>query len=1698
MDKQKQTPRRRARAPKQPPAGNAQTKPALDEGEQRFRQLSDAAFEGIAIHDQGIILEVNQAFCEMFRCDRSWAIGRSVLELTAPEWRDLVRQKIAQGDPQSYEGVAQRRDGATFIAELVGKPIRYDGRTVRVTAIHDITERRRAENALRDSELRYRRLFEATQDGILLLDAKTGAITDVNPFLTEMLGYPCEEMIGKKLWETPAFRNIDASQHPFLELQAKEYVRYDDLPLQTRDGRLVQVEFVSNVYAIGNAKVIQCNIRDITHRKQAEDALRENELRYRTLFEESPISLWEEDYSALKTFLDELKNVGVDDLRVYFHVHPEELARCFSLIKIVDINQATLKLFHAKSKEELLGNLSRIVPPEAYSAEIEQFAALAEGKTYFEIEIVNQTLTGDKIDVALRWYVAPEFQSTWARTLVSLIDLTERKRAEDGRLQAEKKYHDIVEYAVEGVFQSSPDGRYLSVNPAMAQMYGYASPEEMIVSVGNNIATQVYADPRRRAEFIRILSEEGAVKEFQAPNRRKDGSVIWTSTTAHSVRDASGAVLYYEGSSIDITERKRAEDQLRIMSLSVEQSPASIVITDIAGNIEYVNPKFTQITGYSLEEAVGKNPRILQSGETPREMYQQLWDIILTGGVWRGEFHNRKKNGELYWESAVISPVMDKEGFISHLLAVKEDITERKRAEEARLQAEKKYRDIVENAVEGIYQSTPDGRFLSVNAAMARLYGYASPEEMIASVGNNIATQVYADPNRRAEFTRIIETDGTISGFEAQAHRKDGVPIWVSVNGRVVRDAGGAPLYYECTLIDITERKRAEEQARRREEQIAALNAAAIEIQQHHDPEKIYQTASDELRKLGTFAHVFRVTDEQFLQHIHTSMSQETLAEFVQQFGDQQIGASLPPEVLSSLQNEVDAGAALVDSDSTRRAISALPPDIRPMGNWMFDKSRQSALLIAPIRRADALVAVIVVEGGSLSASDIPVVTLFAQQVSIALENAYLLAETERRANEMAALYANTRDLSIQWDLDQLLETISERAAHLLRASGSGIYLYDAARQDLSAAMATGNVAIIGTRLRLGEGLAGRVAQSRQPMMVDNYRTWDERSPQYDHMKFGAVLETPMLYGGELIGVLAVHELGQARRRFTESDARLLSLFASQAASAVHSARQFSTITQRLAELEAVNRVSTALRAAETVGEMLPIILDETLAVLGTNAGAIRLAENSSRSLYTQAARGFFSQLSNIPVREGEGIAGHVLATGQVYVSREFASDPRTLEATRAQYPSGWSGACIPLRTAQQAIGVLYVSVPLPRELTPGEIHLLTTLAEIAGNAIHRSRLFDQTKTRLERIAALRAIDEAIGSSLDLRITLNILLNQVVAHLRVDATAVFLLDPHAQSLRFAAGRGFRSRIIEHATVHLGAEYAGRAALERRTIFVADLTKQDNALTQLLQKADEPFVSYCGVPLIVKGQVRGVLEVFHRSELTPEPEWLEFLETLAAQTAIAIDNIELFEKAQRSIFELGAAYEATIEGWSYALYLRDQETEGHTQRVTELTLRVAAAIGMSTDQLVHFRRGALLHDIGKMGIPDSILLKPGPLTEAEWDIMRRHPVYAYELLSPIDYLHPAMDIPYCHHERWDGSGYPRGLKGEQIPLAARIFAIGDVWDALCSDRPYRAAWSVEKTREYIQANAGILFDPDIVSIFLKLANADQPTAGHSGA
>ena len=407
----------------------------------------------------------------------------------------------------------------------------------------------------------------------------------------------------------------------------------------------------------------------------------------------------------------------------------------------------------------------------------------------------------------------------------------------------------------------------------------------------------------------------------------------------------------------------------------------------------------------------------------------------------------------------------------------------------------------------------------------------------------------------------------------------------------------------------------------------------------------------------------------------------------------------------------------------------------------------------------------------------------------------------------------------------------------------------------------------------------------------------------------------------------------------------------------------------------------------------------------------------------------------------------------------------------------------LPLMVRDKVVGTLGLDAVERREFSSEEIDLAASAAAAAAQALENARLFSQANRWLKHLEALHTIDQTILASMDLNMIGEVIIKQAQKQLGVDAVDILVFDPALQSLHCAARRGFKSQALAFANLRLGSGLAGKAVLARKVLSIPDLEKEIKESEYAPELRTEGFMAYWGVPLIAKGKIQGVLELFHRTPLEPDDEWFKFMSTLAGQAAIAIDNANLFENLQKKNMELNLAYDTTLEGWAHALELHDIETEGHSRRVTEMTLRLAKDMGIDRQVMIHIRRGALLHDIGKMGIPDSILNKPGPLTDEEWEVMCKHPAYSYEMLSSIPFLRPAIDIPYSHHEKWDGSGYPLGLRGDSIPLPARIFAIIDVWDALNSDRPYRKAWPEDKVLDYIREQSGIHFDPQVVEAFL---------------
>jgi putative nucleotidyltransferase with HDIG domain len=371
----------------------------------------------------------------------------------------------------------------------------------------------------------------------------------------------------------------------------------------------------------------------------------------------------------------------------------------------------------------------------------------------------------------------------------------------------------------------------------------------------------------------------------------------------------------------------------------------------------------------------------------------------------------------------------------------------------------------------------------------------------------------------------------------------------------------------------------------------------------------------------------------------------------------------------------------------------------------------------------------------------------------------------------------------------------------------------------------------------------------------------------------------------------------------------------------------------------------------------------------------------------------------------------------------------------------------------------------------------------------HTGASYDKITTRLqaEELSTLLKVTSSLVSTLDLGEVLQIAIESTTGLLGLDTGAIYTLDDgtlHLGATTPALPRDFPQQ-LRSASLH-DHPHIHTTVSTRAPVYIENMSAASLSPAEKMVATARHLVSVLFFPLLLKEKAIGVFTVGTTRDIRQfAGNEIDLCYILSYQISLAVANAQLYKEAQQAISDLSQAYDATLEGWSRVLDMRDHATDEHTHRVADQTVALAKQMGIPDSELGHFRRGALLHDIGKMAIPDIILQKQGDLSIAELEIMQSHPEKAHQILSHIDYLAPALDIAYFHHEKWDGTGYPRQLKGEEIPLPARIFAVVDVFDALTSDRPYRRAWTKEEALNYIKSQSGRHFDPTVVAAFLHM-------------
>ncbi|HYM69035.1 MAG TPA: GAF domain-containing protein [bacterium] len=1046
-----------------------------------------------------------------------------------------------------------------------------------------------------------------------------------------------------------------------------------------------------------------------------------------------------------------------------------------------------------------------------------------------------------------------------------------------------------------------------------------------------------------------------------------------------------------------------------------------------------------------------------------------------------GEWRHRLKSGEPI-DVQITSHTL-RFGGRDAVLVVAQDITRQKRAEKAHTatqhalrESEARYRSLFEGVPVGLYRTTPAGKLLDVNPRLVSILGYPSHAHLLAVN----TPDLYVDPDVRLQWSQRLEREGAVTDFEVQVRRYDGSLIWIRENARSVRDGAGRVVCYEGAISDVTRRR-----------QVAAHLEALNDI-------VLAAAGAADLRTfLGTL-----------LDRTLAVLEGDRGGVWLTSEPDAHVTRNMAPERSAALV----AAASAAGLDFTRvvavedwEALTGPPADVlRPA---LRRAGVAGASLTGPLLLDGRVIggfAIATARPRRWSPNEIKLAESIGRQVGSVAERLRLLDAVRAHAREMDAVHSLGTALRRAGDLDDVYALITERTMAFLRGDHASLVLVEPDGATFRSACVRGVETVPeGATFPIAGSISGRAIELGGAFLTPDLAVEPESVAGFSPARgiMGPCIAVPMREGERVIGALAIARLREsALGPFASRDVGPLTALAELASNAIHRAQLTQQLAQELENLrglyESAQRMAGTLdlrRLAHDAVARCVDVFGVSLAWVATidAGGRPRLvAGHPADTDLPQYIIALWSEST------AQGAIGRSLTGGDTVVGEDVAQRDAPPPWVPALLARGLhSVGAFPLITRTRTFGVLGLYSTQPGFFTSERVAFLRGYAHQLAGALENARLYDETARRSAQLQALREIDQVITGSLDLGISLNVVLAKAIALLRVDAACVLLFNPHTQILEYAADHGFQTAVLRHLHIKLGEGLAGRVALERQSFGVPDLDAAPDTLvmTRLPQGRTERFKATYAVPLIAKAQLLGVLQVFYRRPVLFEEDWLEFLDTLAGQTAIAISDARQFEALQRSNADLALAYDTTLAGWARAMEHRDREVEGHTQRVMDLTVRLAGRLGVSADEVVHIRRGVLLHDVGKLGVSDAVLFKRGPLTDEEREMMERYPAYAYELLTPIPYLRPALDIPYCHREKWDGTGYPRGLRGEQIPLAARIFAVADVWDVVRSDRPYRPARSDEAATAHLRGHAGTQFDPTVVEAFLQMVREEFSAA-----
>ncbi len=1600
-----------------------QAEEELWESERRFLRLLDGLPLAVFVLDaEGKPYYQNKASRELFGKDIGSEAGGHLQEAfqayfagtdqVYPTERSPIRRAL-DGESSTVEDMEIRRPDKTIPVEVYGSPI-YNlqgGIKYAVGVFHDISERLRAEEALRRSEAFTRAIITHSPVGITVRDRegslvlyneawkKTWTLTDEKVQENERIsaGWSFEERY-------PHLKAYAPNAQQLFQEGGELFI--PEVETGSPDPGMAQwvsLHFYALQNAEGQVEQIVTLTEDITARKRTQEALRSSEALSRAVIEHSPVGItirkpsWE-----LSSY-----NQAWKDLWAMTDQEVEEDERRNTGLSFDD----------------------RFPLTRPWSREVRRVFE-AEGE-YF----IPEMETHHPNPAAARWislrYYALQNETGEVQQVVTLTeDITGRKKVEESLRQSEERYRSLMNNLNVGVYRNTPGpkGKFIEANPAIVKMFGYSAKEELFeINVSD-----LYEHPEDRTQINEKMLRDGHVQNEVLRLKKTEGTLLWGSVTAVAVRDEDGMVKYYDGIIEDISERKRAEEALEESEeryrAVMEQTAEGIILYDVESKrVLAANLAYCKLLGYSLEEMLQLRIYDIVAAD-PEAIDHTLQHIREKKRAVIAKRQHRAKDGTLI--DVEIRANLITFGVREALCVVVRDISDRLQAELALSESEERFRTLVENVNIGIYRNTggPQGKFVQVNPAMVKMFGYSSAEELMARP----VAECYQNPEEREEFIAKVKHKRFARDEELRLRKKDGNPFWASVTAQAQFDARGEVLWTDGVIEDITERKRAEEQLKSQYSILQAIIGS-------------------------TDALIFSLDRD----YRYTSFNQNHAAMMKAIYGvDIEIGRSM----LDYMNVEEDRKTAKGNLDRTLQGESleesSFSGDDR-LARRYFEVSHN------PIRDPEGEVI-----GAAVLAKD----------------------QTKRKQAEEAVRQSE------------------ERYKNLFENAQIGIY-----RTTPEGRILVANPALI---KMLGYSTFEELAAIN--VETEGY------GPEYPRNQFKDLIERD----GEIKGLEATWWRRDKTTITVRENAKVIRGVDGKA---LYYEGTVEDITERKQAEEAVRESEGKYRYLYDESPALSLMIGSDGTIKDANQTTLDHLGYTKESVLGRPALEFVAPEQ------------HEKAAAQL--ERDFKGEPTPaieldiLARDGSRHTILFSPGQLVLYEEDRPTSILISGTDIT-ERKQAEEALQKAHKELEARVQERTvELQAATRTLEARSQQLSRILDTGGSML-VSLNLDTLLNEIAKSVRdtlgFEIVVLNVVDEVNKEARFAAQAGLGEearKALEGATVRmkwddLKSLFQERFRVSRSCYFIPHGTvdwrthapttgpiAQKVAMSDPLDK--DPWHPEDALLALVELREKTVAGMFSldspRTGKRPSQETLLLLDVFTNLAAVAIDNARLYEQVQRELGERKQAQEAlrqahgelerrveertgelrdtlgklrrttetSIQAMALIVEMKDPYTAGHQRNVANLATAIAQELSLDAERTEGLRIAAMIHDVGKIGIPTEILTRPGPLSELEHRLIRDHPQLSCDILKTIDFPWPVAEIVRQHHEKMDGSGYPRGLKGDEILLEARILVVADVLESLAFHRPYRPGHGIEKALEELSSQRGKLYDGAVVDACLRL-------------